>query len=152
MIIIFEKYLQTPTIESIDYNKDFDDVVNLMDIIFPDTADDDWHREYLDEIVDWNLSVKLVVDGEIIGFNLFSEHDYPKLDGNGVHCVALGILPEYRDMGWGKMLINYPYEKFKNKYDYLWAQHFKHLNNIHHWAKRHKVVDEGPIYVTYTYL
>lgn len=149
---IFEYNTLEPSIEKINYNKDFDEIVNLMDIIFPDTAGDDWHRNYLDATVDWGLSIKLVIDQNIIGFNLFGVGDYEELKGNGIECVAIGILPEYRDNGFGKMLINYPYEEFKNEYDYLWAQHFKHLNNIDHWEKRHKIIDTGYLYISYKYL
>ena len=50
MITIFEKYTEIPIIEPIKYNEDFNEIIKMMDIIFPDTSDDNWHREYLDAV------------------------------------------------------------------------------------------------------
>lgn len=60
----------------------------------------------------------------------------------GVYGIMLGVLPEYRNMGLGKMLIEYG----ESISDYIWGMHENKLDNLKYWEKRRSVVGEMYVY------
>lgn len=107
--------------------------------------------------VNEELSVVAEVDGELAGFYFLN--DEPIIPGGdeeiyeelskltGIEGVALGVFSEYKNLGIGKMLIEYP----KNLgFDYIWGYQLKALDNINDWLKRRKIYVQTPgLYVTY---
>ena len=69
----------------------------------------------------------------------------------GIEGVQLSLLPEYRDRGIGKLLINHVSTL---GYPYIFGQHYETLGNMDHWAKRRKILgyylvgDNTKIYLT----
>ena len=65
-----------------------------------------------------------------------------------VHGVALALLPEFRGIGYGRLLCAFPCQPYK--YDYIWGYHEKTLNNIAEWEKfgRRIVGESKECYVT----
>lgn len=116
------------------------------------------NEEILEEVegYDLNLSLSAEVGGKLAGYYLIRERDIPKggkdydqFQGlKGLEGIALGVFPEYKNMGVGKQLIEYP--RMIGGYDYIWGMQFKSLKNIDDWLKRRKIYAETPyIYVTY---
>lgn len=143
-------------IEPINEN-DISVILDLADIIFVGQLSD--NKAYINSVADWSISVKLLLDGEIIGFYLFSSNDIPHSDDasfinkNGIEGIALGVSEKYRGKGYGKMLIDESYRLFSNKFDYIWGLHLKSLNNIEDWKKRRTIIDNGGnIYISYKFL
>lgn len=109
--------------------------------------------------IDMRISIVATINDKIIGFYFLKEGGIPKspfakvnyniFDGlRGVEGVALGVSPEYKDMGVEKKLIEYV--QYNMDYDYIWGMQLKSLNNIHHWLKRRKMYLDLPhMYVTY---
>lgn len=116
------------------------------------------------EYIDKNIS-KTIIDTEtnkavgiyIIGnislydFKIDIEDSYPKetvevklydemflKNKKGVYGILLALLPEYRNMGLGKMLIEYG----ESISDYIWGMHDNKLDNLKHWEKKRKIVGE----------
>ena len=94
----------------------------------------------------------MTVDDEVAGFyfltprNLRSNGDIVD-EMVGVQGVALGVSNKFKNMGLGKMLIEYPAEL---GYDYVWGQQLKQLENIDDWLKRRKIHTEtGGMFITY---
>ena len=56
-------------------------------------------------------------------------------------------MPEYRDLGIGKKLRDYPLQL---NFDYIWGQHLKGLQNIDNWTKfgRRIINNNGDLYIT----
>lgn len=105
-------------------------------------------RNYLLKETNWHISKQIKKDGKIIGFYLFGtknwieKYKYLK----GVQGIALYVLPEHRNLGYGKMLMFYgeclPY-------DYIFGLHDKGLNNEENWKRRRDdVIDIGDCYVS----
>lgn len=134
--------------------EEIDEVLELADIVFKDSGMD--NKSYINGVVDWDISVKLTYEGKIIGFYIFNTMSITtkndKYSGDGLHGVALGINSEYKGMGLGKMLINYPLINMNNDYDYIWGMHLKSLKNIDDWLKRRELVSDNGLYVTATLL
>jgi hypothetical protein len=112
-----------------------------------------------------NLSVCLKLDGDIVGVYLLNEKsindfiseidkglvsDFPKeqtriyitdkLSDNGIQGIALCVLNEYKDRGYGKMLKDYVDNL---GYDYVWGVQDKELKNIDFWKRTRKVFAES---------
>jgi GNAT superfamily N-acetyltransferase len=142
-------------IKSIE-KEDIGHICNMADIIFAEFEISGVGND-LKYRADWSMSVKLIVDDILAGFYLFNKQqlNYPEFDGkNGVQGVALGVLKEYRGKGYGRLLIEKPYELFSNEYDYIWGMHLASLKNIDHWKKRRKMYNEkkgASIYLSYAF-
>ncbi len=140
-------------IEHINLKKDKKDLLKIFNIVFPDTANN-FNEQYIIPVSDIDISIKLTDNDKIIGFYMFKKlnYEYTKyfysilkneynidkefLNFKGLEGVALGIHPDYKSKGYGKMLINYPYKVLSKNYDYITGQHFEHLKNIQHWLKQ----------------
>lgn len=139
------------TIEYVE-EKDIDEISELAAFVFGDVGMD--VNSYVKNTSDWNISLKLLNSkNEIIGFYCLADEDLPihtdKYEGNGLHGVALGIHPDYKGQGLGKLLIEYPSKHMKDKFDYIWGMQLKVLNNIDDWLKRRELVyDAGYMYIT----
>ena len=107
--------------------------------------------------VNEELSIIAEVDGEIAGFYFLNDEPimpggdqevYDKLSTlTGLEGVALGVFNEYKNLGIGKMLIEYPKTL---GFDYIWGYQLKALDNINDWLKRRKIYVQTPgLYVTY---
>ena len=120
---------------------------------FKDLMSKEETYEYLEEAVNWELSVKLSLNDKVIGCYLLTEHDleYEEFVGKkGIEGVALVILEEYRSFGYGKMMIAYTENL---PYDYIWGEHLKGIGNLEQWKKRRNFVfDGGDVWITAKYL
>lgn len=74
---------------------------------------------------------------EMVRVELYDNFNIYK-NAKGVYGIMLAVLPEYRNMGLGKMLIDYS----GSISDYIWGMHDNKLDNLKHWEKRRKVVGE----------
>lgn len=104
----------------------------------------------LNDVINWNISVKLTLNNRIIGCYLLSDRnikipdncdikiDLRKFDDlRGVEGVALIILPEYRKLGYGNMLKNVPKQL---GFDYVWGEQLHDLDNLDMWLKRRELI------------
>jgi GNAT superfamily N-acetyltransferase len=101
---------------------------------------------------DFSDSVVITVDDEVAGFYFLTPDNLPEKDEItsdmfGIQGVALGVAPEFKNFGLGKMLINYPSGL---GYDYIWGYQLKQLDNISDWLKRRKIyLDNEQMFITY---
>lgn len=147
--------VERPKIEKIE-KKDISEIIQInKDIFEPIIGNVSWLEPYLMTATDFNISVKLTLNGQIIGCYMLALKNpggsylkqFPELASlKGLEGVCLGILPLYKSLGYGKMLLAYAENL---NYDYMWGEHLKSLNNIDHWTKRRdKVVDFGGIFIS----
>lgn len=138
---------------------DFEKIYNNLGLVYNmlEMSND----EILEEIepIDSDNSIVVEVDGKLAGFYFLRpgsipENINPELyeelkDLSGIEGVALGVFPEYKNLGIGKRLIEYP----KNMgYDYIWGYQFKPLKNLGDWLKRRKYYgfdEEENAHITY---
>lgn len=114
----------------------------------------------LEEEPDANFSFVATVGGEIAGFYFISPIPIPEIEGVpydefedtvGVEGVALGVFPEYKNLGIGKKLIEESQTALDA--DYIWGMQLKSLKNIDDWLKRRELYYETPTYyITYQFL
>lgn len=114
----------------------------------------------LEEEPDANFSFVATVGGEIAGFYFISPIPIPEIEGVpydefedtvGVEGVALGVFPEFKNMGIGKKLIEQSQTTLDA--DYIWGMQLKSLKNIDDWLKRRELYYETPTYyITYQFL
>jgi GNAT superfamily N-acetyltransferase len=135
--------------------EDEESIIPKLSEIFSKTGlsnDEVWNLvEY-----DPELTVVATVNSKVAGFYFLSGHQIPP-GGNeweklqylkGIEGVALGVLPEYKNFGIGKQLINY--SQNIPGIDYIWGYQFKSLKNIDDWLRRRKIYWEGKgLYITY---
>jgi hypothetical protein len=101
---------------------------------------------------DFKDSVVVTVNDEVAGFYFLNEDDLHEKgditkDMVGIQGVALGVSSKFKNLGIGKMLINYPATL---GYDYVWGYQLKKLENIDDWLKRRKIYSEsGYMFTTY---
>lgn len=119
-------------------------------------------KSYVDETISKSISI----NDKIIGVYLLGDTQLPEIlsyydndfkdkfsyklekdanienykDKKGIYGIFLYVLPEYRNEGYGKKLIEYS----QSIGDYVWGQHDLKLNNIEHWLKKRKLI--GRIY------
>ena len=137
-------------------NREIDEICQLANTVFSEFGHSN-AGSYIKGITQWDISVKLTVDGITAGFYLFKPGNLSGIILNnkkGIQGVALGVLKEFRGKGYGRMLIDKSYELFSNKYDYIWGMHLSVLNNIDHWKKRRTIMNENEktsLYYSYTF-
>lgn len=143
-------------IRSFDPDEDFDPVYDMLAEVYSKLAGAS--PKWIWAVIvgqcggDFTNSVVITVDGEVAGFyfltpkNLTPNGDIIK-GMVGIQGVALGVSNKFKNMGLGKMLINYPSTL---GYDYVWGQQIKQLDNINDWIKRRKIyADTGGMFITY---
>lgn len=138
-----------------------DDIPSIIELIiplfpqFPVAA----LRKYLNRVADWKISVKAVLNDEIIGAYLLNtssvtKHSNIQLEDlskyeskKGIQGIAIAIKKEYRNKSYGKQLRDYP---ISLKPDYVWGEQIKELNNLTNWTKfgRRLVAKDDNINVT----
>jgi len=140
-------------------------VMNDYEIIKPHLAEifsrtglpEDRIVELLGDI-NLRLSVVADVNGDVAGFYFLNDEDIPEggelydefEDLKGLEGVALGVIPDYLQLGVGKKLIEYSRSQ---SVDYIWGYQFKSLKNIDDWLKRRKIYWENDgLYITYEML
>jgi hypothetical protein len=114
-----------------------------------------------------DLSLKLSIDGQIVGCYLLAEKsvnvfiegiqtgalkDFPSettqiylqdhLSDKGLQGIALSLLPEWRSQGYGNLLKNWYFND--HRFDYVWGVQDKRLGNIEDWKKSRDVIAESP--------
>lgn len=102
----------------------------------------------------FGLSVIAEVNNEVAGFYFLTQSDLPPREDTGItddmigiQGVALGVSSKYKNLGIGKMLIEYPKTVGA---DYVWGFQLKDLENINDWLKRRKIYSEtSNMYITY---
>ena len=134
------------TIEPIQYSE-VDEVIQIAYESFKE------HLDYIDfkcqvsRNTNWDISVKLVEDGRIIGSYLFGDraikahytsHDLSNL--LGLEGVCLSVVHSRRGLGYGTLLKNYASTL---GFDYIWGGHMRVLNNLNHWLNRRELVCEA---------
>jgi hypothetical protein len=135
---------KTPLIENIK-SSEIKEVIELCSLVFCNVMSYEDNIEYLSKCgVDFNKSVKLVLEGEMIGCYLVKPNDIIENEPNGIEGIALAIKPSFRKLGYGEILKDWFEEYTKNNgYRYLWGQHLKGLNNKNEWLKRREIYHEG---------
>jgi GNAT superfamily N-acetyltransferase len=139
-----------------------DQVFSSFKVSFDTSCSTGMSRDRFENTANWNKSAKLIKDGKIIGYAILSDYetlekfigfagDYgynlktdsdkiKSLSGkNGIQLMSIGVLPEYRSGGYGKMLFDFP-KKFG--YDYMWSVQMKGISNMEKWSSK------GPVIVT----
>lgn len=156
--IIGRAYSPTPKLSRIN-PEDIEECLEVCGKALSHVMAHDSVKSFVGKVADWGISVKAEYDGRIVGCYVLntkpvtSQNHCAKenLDGyrglNGVQGVALAVLPEYRDLGIGKLLRQYPIRK---GYDYIWGLHMKGLHNIDNWVKfgRRIVCETGGMFTT----
>lgn len=119
-------------------------------------------RQYISSIAEYPISVKATYDGEIVGCYIFNREPYfpdwksvivtnmengtlfdrctlrsnmlcqQHRSYNPLQGIALAVAEQYRGLGIGKKLREYP---LSLPYDYIWGAHSKILRNKEHWLK-----------------
>lgn len=116
-------------------------IISMCSIIFSNLMTYDDNNTYIKRSTDFNKSVKLVIDDEIIGAYLVKEKRIN--DKLGLEGVALAIKPSYRKYGLGEKLKDWLENYAKdNNYDFIFGEHLKGLNNIDYWLKRRELYGE----------
>ncbi len=134
---------------------EIDEVIKTAALIFSNVMEYKDNVEYLSKAADFNKSVKLINNGEIIGCYLIKDRELKDLPGKkGIEGVALAIKPAYRGIGLGEALKDWLEEYAKNKnYDFIFGAHLKGLHNIDDWLKRRELYKEtDSMYFTIKYL
>jgi len=133
----------TPIIEKIT---DVKSVVDMASLVFTNVMSYKSNQNYMSKSgVDFNNSVMLVLDGEIVGCYLIKPGNISKKEpGNGCEGFALAIQPKFRKYGFGEMLKDWLENWAKeNGYDYVWGQHLSGLNNKQFWLKRREIYSDN---------
>lgn len=85
---------------------------------------------------DFKTSINDDYTPDVVDVKIYNIQDF--YNKKGVYGIMLAVLPQYRNMGVGKLLINYG----QSLSNYIWGIHDNNLNNLNHWIKRRNVVGE----------
>jgi hypothetical protein len=125
---------------------------------FHDNCADDVIAHFIRKFTDWDISLKLMLDAELVGFyllhegsitDLLSRYDVYKsledLSGyatkRGVEGIILLVLPDYRGNNYGNLLKDLPR---RLGFDYVYGEHFKATPDVlQHWLKRRRLIADG---------
>ena len=112
-------------------------------------------RSYIQNMADWDLSLKAIYDNKIVGCYILNEDsiicfksntgfDVTKYtDLKGLHGVGLAVLEEYKGLGIGRALRDYPCNNMY-EFDYIFGMHLESLKNLDNWKKIREVVSTSP--------
>lgn len=156
--IVGKAFSSTPKISTIQ-SEDIPEVLDVCAEVFSKVMGPEGVRSYIKGSADWSISAKAEYKGKIVGCYILnkdsvmrqqscSKEDLSKYKGmKGVQGIGLAVLPEYRDLGIGKKLREYPLNK---GYDYIWGLHMKSLHNIDNWTRfgRRIICDTGGMFTT----
>ncbi len=141
-----------PIVEKINPEKDKETITDIVAKEFVNVMSEGASHSYLNGTVDWNLSVKLTLNNQIIGCYLLAERNMFTSKNNlsgkkGIEGVALSLKPEHRNKGYGKMLISYTENL---PYDYIWGKSI--VGNKKHWSKRREIIGDGTFFTSFKLL
>lgn len=156
--IVGSVFSSSPKISTIQ-PEDIPEVLDVCTVAFSHVMSPSGVKSYIRGTADWDISVKAVYQGKIVGCYILnrdsvtrqqscSTEDLSRYKGlKGVQGIGLAVLPEYRDLGIGKKLREYPLHK---GYDYIWGLHLKGLHNIDNWTRfgRRIICDTGSMFTT----
>lgn len=156
--IVGNVFSSTPKISKIEPG-DIPEVLDVCAEVFSKVMSPEGVRGYIKGTADWNISVKAVYQGKIVGCYILNRDPVTRKQGcssedlsrykdlKGVQGIGLAVLPEYRDLGIGKKLREYPLHE---GYDYIWGLHMKGLHNIDNWTRfgRRIICDTGSMFAT----
>jgi hypothetical protein len=138
-----------------DFNRIYENLSNVYHMV--GMTNDEILKEI--EPIDIEHSIVVEVGGDLAGFYFLKRKDIPEKinpeiyntikDLRGVEGVALGVFDEYKNLGIGKSLIEYPQQM---GYDYIWGYQYESLKNLKDWLKRRKYYgfdDDENAHVTY---
>jgi GNAT superfamily N-acetyltransferase len=135
-----------PEIENLEISPieefEIEDVIKMASLIFSNVRSYEENIEHISHS-DFEKSIKVTNDGELIGCYLVKDVELPDEDGRGIEGFALALIPKYRGLGLGRCLKDW-LEKYSkdNGYDYIFGLHFKELDNLDHWLKRRDLYEE----------
>lgn len=139
-------------VSSIKTEEDKECAIKVVDLVFKSYGG----YSVIAGSVDFKKSYILKKGYEIIGTYLLGNHDIffnsfgilnHYNNKNGLEGVALCIHPDYRGLGYGRMLKEYPANNIK--VDYIWGIQLASLDNLENWAnKRRLVYNRDGLYVT----
>jgi len=141
------------------------DEADKAEILSIESSEEQGHTpdvlEYIQDNVNWDMSVKAVQHDEMVGYYLLSSNPISSVDEKGVKYfedlesyegksgtegVSLYVKPQYRKLGIASLLKDYA-ENVGS--DYVWGYQSKYLDNLDHWEKRRKYfADTGKEHVT----
>lgn len=156
--LILENFNSNVKISKIEKN-DIEECLNICSEVFSNVMSKSGVYNYVKHTADWNISIKASLDDKIIGCYIFNEESVTNFENcqkedlksyknlRGIQGVALAVLPEFKGLGIGKKLRDFPLHL---GYDYIWGQHLKGLKNIDNWTKfgRRVVADCGGLIIT----
>ena len=112
-------------------------------------------RSYIQQTADWDLSLKAIYDDKIVGCYILNEDSITCFKSNtgfdvtkytnlkGLHGVGLAVLEEYKGLGIGRALRDYPCNNMYG-FDYIFGMHLESLKNLDNWKKIREVVSTSP--------
>ena len=141
MIRLFEQFADGIEISLIDNDDDKKDAIAIIDETFKKYGG----FRIIAGSVDFNISIVLKKDGEVIGAYMLGTHPMHILENlkhylgkKSVEGAAIAVKSEFRNLGYGNMLKDFSIEN--TKADYIWGMQLKDLKNINDWAKRRRIV------------
>lgn len=117
----------------------------------------------IQNLTNWDNSVKLTVNGEIVGFYLFSDQTpyefmnqleqyglnfdiksedlYNDLKSKkGIEGIAVGVYEDFRGKGYGRKLLEHPKSM---GVDYIWGIQTRGISDIDKWLKRRELLSQA---------
>jgi len=91
-------------------------------------------NEFISDIENDKLS-----DFKSYNTEIYMDEDF---SDNGLQGIALALLPEYRNMGYGDTLRKW-YDN-DPRFDYIWGVQDKKLGNIENWKRSRDIIAECP--------
>lgn len=158
--------MTTPEINKIS-SAERHNIYRAFEVCFPDYAPiTDSMRQFLEDVVKWDISYKAEQEGKIVGFYLVGERalsaaiaaenavpleDLSTYDSmQGVEGVALGVIPEFRKTGLTRALKQNV--KSIPGLQYMYGLQYKSLGNLEYWLRSRRLVAEShteePVYIT----
>lgn len=148
-------------------SSDSNAVYQVFEQCFPEYSPLDGELlKFINDTVNWNISIKAEQDGKIIGFYLLGERkisaaiaeekavvheDLSRYDlMRGIEGVALGVIPGCRKTGVTEKLKQHL--KAIPDVDYIYGMQYKSLGNLDYWLRSRRLVAESftaePVYFT----
>jgi len=134
---INENLLSDIKIEKIE-KKDIHEIIHMSSVIFSHVMSYKNNVKYISNVTDFDKSVKLTNDGDIIGCYLVNDIELEEFrDKKGIEGIAICVKPEYRNYGLGEKLKDWLEEYAEdNDYDFIFGELLKGLKNLKQWLKR----------------
>ena len=151
------------------HKSDYNELIKVFDKVFPDTIG--FNEKYIIKNSNIKISRVFILNNEIIGFYMLKDlsnnenkniilllnslgYNFNINNYKGLEGVALGVIPELKSLGYGKKLLNYVYDDLTPKYDFIFGQHFDHLNNLKQWKKKRIILSnpKDEVHISFQFL